>query len=52
MVILKSLEGMCESEQFPTATYCVVLDNKGELFCAIGDMDVNQCVSVDWVSCV
>ena len=26
-------------QQIPTASYCIVLDHKGEMFCGIGDMD-------------
>ena len=47
---LKSLSGFHENDQFPTATYCAVLDHRGELYCAIGDMDVNQSINVEWVS--
>ena len=47
---LQLLSGFCESDQFPTASYCAVLDHRGELYCAIGDMDVHQSIDVEWVS--
>lgn len=32
-----------------TATYCLLLDNKGEMFCGVGDMDITDMLTVDLV---
>lgn len=48
--LFQSLSGFRESDQFPTASYCAVIDHRGELYFAIGDMDVHQSVDVEWVS--
>ena len=32
-----------------TATYCVVLDSNGEMYCSVGDMDIINELSIDWV---
>ena len=40
---------MHECGRFSTATYCVVLDHHGEMYCAVGDMNINESISVDWV---
>jgi pseudouridine-5'-phosphate glycosidase/pseudouridine kinase len=34
-----SVQGVHVLQQIPTASYCIVLDHKGEMFCGIGDMD-------------
>ena len=47
---LQSLAGLRRSEGMPTATYCVVLDCNGETHCAVGDMDVLDTISPEWVS--
>ena len=48
--LLQSLAGVRRSEGMPTATYCVVLDCNGETHCAVGDMDVLETISPEWVS--
>lgn len=52
ITIAQSLAGIRESEIFPTAAYCLVLNDKGEVHCGIGDMDIATQISVDWVSLV
>ena len=32
-----------------TASYCVVLEESGEVHCGIGDLEINQYLTVDWV---
>ena len=33
-----------------TASYCVVLEESGELYCAVGDLSINDHLTIDWVS--
>ncbi len=48
--VIQSLSGLRRSDELRTATYCLVLDHKGELYCGIGDMDIIELISVEWVS--
>ena len=49
VVVLQSSAGLQRSEAFPTACYNLLLDHQGEMYCAIGDMDITAQISVDWV---
>ncbi|XP_064381865.1 uncharacterized protein LOC135330853 [Halichondria panicea] len=44
------LDGIYECSHLPTASYCIVLDHQGEVYCAVGDMSINNSITVDWVS--
>ena len=48
----QSLAGIRQLQDTPTATYCVVLDGSGETYCAVGDMDILQSISPEWVSVI
>ncbi len=41
--------GIYQSRTQSTAAYCAVLDGRGELYCAVGDMEVNGSVTPEWV---
>lgn len=45
----QSTEGVMSLDNVPTATYCAVLDGRGEMRCGIGDMDASDHVSPQWV---
>ncbi len=46
---MQSLSGVRVSAEMPSATYCVVLDSAGEFKFGVGDMDITNQLSVDWV---
>ena len=33
-----------------TGSYCAVLEESGELCCAVGDLSINDHLTIDWVS--
>ena len=44
------MDGVRRLTNHSSATYCAVLDGSGELHCAIGDMNIHNEITVDWVS--
>lgn len=40
-------DGLIELPDAATATYCVVLDHLGEMYCGIGDMDILNRIQPD-----
>ncbi|XP_028307213.1 pseudouridine-metabolizing bifunctional protein C1861.05 [Gouania willdenowi] len=42
--------GVARLDGRSTATYCAVISESGELSLGLGDMDVHQCISPQWVS--
>ena len=46
---LQDLSCVVSLPSVTTATYCLVLDNKGEMFCGVGDMDITDKLTADLV---
>ena len=46
---LQDLSCVVSLPSVTTATYCLLLDNKGEMFCGVGDMDITDKLTVDLV---
>uniref|UniRef100_A0A1X7VBV0 Carbohydrate kinase PfkB domain-containing protein n=1 Tax=Amphimedon queenslandica TaxID=400682 RepID=A0A1X7VBV0_AMPQE len=44
-----STRGILVKEGASTASYCVVLEESGEVHCGIGDLEINKHLTVDWV---
>ena len=40
IVLYQTTKGLLEFPDSSTATYCLVQDHVGEMYCAIGDMDI------------
>ena len=47
---LQEVTGVLQSPDLPTASYCAILDCTGEMMYAIGDMDIHELITVNWVS--
>ena len=37
------------ADDIPTAQYCVVLDGTGEMYCGIGDMEINSFITPELI---
>ncbi len=48
-LFIQSLDGIFKSDNLPTANYCAVLDHRGEMNFGVGDMSVNDLITVNWV---
>jgi hypothetical protein len=48
--LLQNLGGVQEMEELRTATYCAVLQKGGELLFGIGDMDIHNHITPEYVS--
>lgn len=48
--LVQNSTGVLRTSAQPTATYCAVLENSGEVFLGVGDMNIHNQISIQHVS--